>query len=93
MRTVKVTRNYTAYIDGIVPLLTGSAMEKIITEQANIITERARSLAPVKSGAYWDSIRVVIDHHPSRVTAHVGAHVDYGNVVESRSHVLRRALG
>lgn len=75
------------------PILRSDRMAEVVDAAAEVIAARARSLAPVATGGYQQSIQVVSDVHPTRVAAHVGAHVDYALVVESRSAVLRRSLG
>lgn len=57
------------------------------------VADRARQIAPVDTGAYRDGITVVVDRHRTRVVAHVGSTAAHALVVESRQHVMRRALG
>lgn len=85
--------NYRANHAGVRELLRSQPIAEIVEAAAEKIADRARTLAPVRSGDYRDSIRVVSDVHASRVASHVGPHVSYGLVVEARSHVMRRSLG
>lgn len=85
--------NYRPNHTGLREVLRSDRMSEVITDAGEMIASRARANAPVLSGALRDSIRVAVDQHPTRVVAHVGVHVNYGLVIESRTHFLRRALG
>ena len=78
---------------GVREILRSEKVAAVVKDAADVIADRARGLAPVQSGAYRDSITVTEATHPTRVVAHVGPLVDYGLVVETRQHVLRRSLG
>jgi len=93
MRTQRINKTYTANLDQVTDLLKGPKARKVITNAGELIAARARTMAPVQTGAYRASIRVVIDEHPSRIAAHIGPHIWYGNIVEAHAHVMRRALG
>jgi hypothetical protein len=78
---------------GVAELLRSDKMAAVITDAADVIADRARSIAPVRTGRYRESIQVVSDLHPTRAAAHVGPHIGYGLLVELKTHVMRRALG
>ena len=56
------------------------------------VLAQAVATAPVDSGNYRASLRMVSEDHPSRAAVHVGASVDYAWVVEADHGTLARAL-
>lgn len=84
---------YVPNVGSLDPILVSEAMREAVVEFATVIQTRAKGLAPVASGAYRESITVEADRHPTRWVAHVGPDVEYGAVVESRAHTMRRSLG
>ena len=85
--------NYKPNPAGVREILRSEAMGKVVEDAADIIAERARSIAPVRTGDYRESITVSSDVHESRVASHVGPHVAYGLIIETKTHVMRRSLG
>lgn len=77
---------------GMDDLLHSSPIERHLLERAERVADRAKSLAPTKTGAYRNSIRASSEDHPSRVAAHVSSNVDYAAVVEARHRVLGRSI-
>lgn len=77
---------------GMAALLHSPGVRADLSARAERVAEAARSAAPVDTGAYKASIRVLIEDHPTRVAAHVSAGVRYAHLVESRLGVLARAL-
>jgi hypothetical protein len=88
-----VTLTYRPNHAGTRDILRSPEMGRIVADAAEVISERAKSIAPVRSGAYRESIKVVSDVHASRVASHIGPHVPYGLIVELHDHTMRRALG
>lgn len=84
---------YRPNIGSLDSILKSDAVADVVRDVAEKIAERARAAAPVDSGSYRDSIRVVMDQHPTRVVAHVAATVPYAARLEARSAPLRRSLG
>lgn len=93
MKRVRITRNYTANVDALAPILSGGAMESVVEAAGDRVAARAREIAPVVTGAYRDAIASTIDHHPGRVVAHVGSRTTHAILVELRTSTMRRALG
>jgi len=60
--------------------------------EAEKVAAIARSNAPRDTGAYADSIHVVIEDHPTRVTAQVVASDPKSLIIESFSGNLARAV-
>ena len=60
--------------------------------EAEKVAAAARASAPRDTGAYADSIHVVIEDHPSRVTAQVVASDPKSLIIESFSGNLARAV-
>lgn len=57
-------------------------MEKAMLETAEPIAEKARSIAPVDTGAYQASIRAVSGEEDGKVQARVISDVDYAAFLE-----------
>jgi hypothetical protein len=77
---------------GIGDLLHSAPVEKHLLDRAERVATRAKSLAPIDTGAYRDSIRASSEDHPERVVAHVSASVPYAFVIEAKLRVLGRAI-
>lgn len=60
--------------------------------EAEKVAAAARSSAPRDMGDYANSIHVVIEDHPTRVTAQVVASDKKSLIIESRTGNLARAL-
>lgn len=60
--------------------------------RAEAVAASAQAAAPKESGAYANSITVVVEQHPSRVVAHVQSDVPYAATIEARTGNLARAL-
>jgi hypothetical protein len=75
------------------PILKGDQMREALVAAAQPILDRAKSGAPVDTGALRESMKAVPDLHDTRWAVHVGTHVPYGGILEARRHMLRRALG
>lgn len=60
--------------------------------EAEKVASAARASAPVDTGAYASSIHVVIEDHPTRVTAQVVASDPKALIIESMTGNLGRAL-
>ena len=73
-------------------LLSSPSVAAACREEAEAVAARARSSAPVRTGAYRDSISVV-DDTTDRAVARVIATAPHALLVESRTGNLRRALG
>lgn len=80
---------------GVAALLSESGVQELLTAQAERVAAVARSTAPVKTGAYRDSIHVESGPSPidGRARAIVTADVTYADAVEARTGNLARALG
>lgn len=78
---------------GLRSILRSDRMREVLVPIAERIAGRARDVAPVVSGRYVGSIRVVPDLHKTRWVVHVGAHVPYALDVEARHATLRKSLG
>lgn len=64
-----------------------------VAERAARVLAAAKASAPVESGAYRDSLHVVMDVHPvSGAVAHIGSDLDYAAGVEAGTGNLSRAL-
>ncbi len=74
-----------SYLDG------GHGVEAMLEAEAETAASRARSSAPVASGAYRDSIRVETAH-TDRMVKRVVADVPYAMVVEANTGNLARSL-
>lgn len=61
-------------------------------KRAERIAAKQRADAPVRSGAYRDSVRVIREQHPTRPAFHIGPTVDYGMVVEAERGVVARSI-
>ena len=77
---------------GMRALLNGRDVRGAVRREAEQVAQRARSIAPVESGDYRDSIRVV-DDTTDRAVARVVASDWKANVIEARDRTLGRALG
>jgi uncharacterized protein YcbX len=93
VKRVRIGQNYVANVEALIPFLRGDRMAKVVETAGEAIAERARQIAPVDTGAYRDGITVVVDRHPTRVAAHVGSTDRKSILVETKAHVMRRALG
>lgn len=78
---------------GVHKILTSQRLSDVVEAAAEVIGDRAKSIAPVQTGAYRDSISVTPKMLRNRVAAHVGPHVDYAAAIEHGAHVMRRSLG
>lgn len=65
----------------------------IVTNIANQVESVAKANAPVDTGAYRDSIHVVVKRRGKRTVAAVVASSSHSMLVESRTGNLARALG
>lgn len=74
-----------AYLDG------GEGVEALLEEEAQQVADRAISGAPVKSGAYQNSIHVETVQ-TDRMVKRVVADVPYAMVVEANTGNMARAL-
>lgn len=77
---------------GMADLLHDPGVTAELVRRAERVAAQARSVAPVVSGAYRDSIRVETVEHQSRVVARVVADVPYAMVVESSTGTLAKSL-
>ena len=77
---------------GVLDMLKDDGIREALQKPAEAVLQRAQSGAPVKSGAYRDSLSLE-DDTTDRAVVRVGAHVPYGMTVEARTGVLARALG
>ena len=73
-------------------LLKSDQVRPPLQEIAERVASRARSSAPVATGAYRDSIDVESDT-TDRAVERVVAHAPHAMAVESRTGNLKRALG
>lgn len=74
-----------SYLDG------DHGVEAMLEAEAEERADRARSNAPVDSGAYRDSIHVETDH-TDRMVKRVVADVPYAMVVEANTGTMARSL-
>ena len=77
---------------GVEELLKGSFADSICRPEAEQILARARSTAPVKSGAYRDGLHIVEETHKTRKAFHVLSSVDYAAAVEADTGNLARSI-
>lgn len=90
----RVGKRYVANIGSLEPFLKDNwKTTDLVTNAAEQVAERAKSLAPVETGEYRDSITVEVDEHETRTVAHVGATVPYSGSVEAAHGTMRKALG
>lgn len=68
-----------------------SGVENLVMSAAERVADKARSTAPVDTGAYKNSIKVE-KKHQDRVVALVTAEDDNALIIESRFGTLARAL-
>lgn len=66
-------------------------VKSAVTVAAERIAHTARGTAPVLTGEYRNSIKVVTPPRQSRFVAHVRADASHALVVEAQSQVLQRA--
>lgn len=74
-----------SYLDG------GHGVDSLVRSRAEEVASRAKSSAPVDSGAYRDSIHLE-EGHTDRLVVRVVADVDYAMVVEANTGNLARSL-
>lgn len=74
-----------SYLDG------DHGVDALLDREAEAAASRARSSAPVASGAYRDSIHVETDH-TDRMVKRVVSDVPYAMVVEAQTGNMTRAL-
>lgn len=60
--------------------------------KAEKVLAQAQATAPVKTGTYKRSLKIVVEHHAHRDTYSVLADVPYATYVESRHGTLARAM-
>lgn len=77
---------------GMHDLLHDKGVERDLRRRAERVAARARSTAPVLTGAYRDSITVETSSPHDRVVARVIAKDEKSHVIESRTGNLSRAL-
>jgi hypothetical protein len=77
---------------GMARLLKSGEVERLLMRLAAKVETVAKAAAPVRTGAYRDSIHTEAVDHPTRKVARVAAGVDYGWVVEANTGNLARAL-
>ena len=77
---------------GVEDLLKGSVAEDACRPKAEAGAARARSTAPVRTGAYAGSIHVEEVMHPTRKVFRVVADVDYAIRVEADTGNLARSI-
>lgn len=93
MAGVRIRRRGVEFRIDISDVLKGGPVAGSVRGLAGEIAQRARASAPVDTGAYRDSIRVVDDPTGERARSRVVASVPYATLVESRTGNLRRAAG
>jgi hypothetical protein len=76
---------------GIRELLHSDGVRRMLRSRAERSAAAARASAPIKTGAYRDSIRV-LDATTDRAVARVAAEVPYAMVVEAKTGNLSRSL-
>lgn len=76
---------------GIGEILRGAETRAFLTDKAEAVLAAAKSIAPVESGAYRDSLTIVQDT-TDRAAVRVTSSLDYAMVVEARTGTLSRAL-
>ncbi|WP_315913810.1 HK97 gp10 family phage protein [Arthrobacter sp. lap29] len=74
-------------------ILNSAEVVNIVTGIANNVAGTSKATAPVDSGAYRDSIHVVVKRRGKRTVAAVVASSPHSMLVESRTGNLARALG
>lgn len=77
---------------GIRELLQSEGVAGYLRERAGAVASAARAGAPVKSGAYRDSIAVRVVPRKDRTVVQVEVTVPYGALIEARTGNLARAL-
>lgn len=77
---------------GMRDLLNDKGVERDLQRRAERVASRARSTAPVDTGAYRDSITVEVSRPHDRVVARVVAKDRKSHVIEARTGNLARAL-
>jgi len=77
--------------DGMAELLASDGVRKHLHDLGERVAERARSTAPVVTGAYRDGITVT-EGTTDRAVVRVGSTAPHASVVEARTGNLSRAL-
>ncbi len=77
---------------GMEALLKSDRVREVVRARAEDVLAAAKSSAPVESGGYRDSLRLV-DDETDRAVVRVTATVPYARKVEARYGVLSRAMG
>lgn len=86
-----MAKKYTPNSRALQKLLVSNAMYKALEPVAEAIADNARSIAPIDSGQYRDSITT--EHAlTDRAVIRVVADVDYGLAIEARDGTLGIAL-
>lgn len=89
MASVRVVLN----LAGIRELKRSPGVTSLIESKGRAVLEAARAGAPVVSGEYQQSLKLVMDTHPiSGSVAHVITTSDHGFIVEANTGNLSRAL-
>lgn len=78
--------------NGLADILLGDKMGNEMLRRAENVADRAKSLAPVETGAYRNSLRATRAKHPTRQVAHALSDVDYALDVEAAHRVLGHAI-
>jgi hypothetical protein len=72
-------------------LLNSDVARAALQGPAQTVLAHAKATAPVDSGAYRDSLRIVEDH-TDRIVLRVGSSLDYANVIQANTGHLARSI-
>ena len=78
---------------GIIAMMKEGWVASNMEERAERVAAAARESAPVATGEYRQSIKVVVEEHPERAAAHVTSDAPHAMLVEANTGNLLRALG
>lgn len=77
---------------GLRSLLSHPGVVADLQRRGEAVAARARSTAPVQTGAYRDGITVWVEEHPSRTVVKIGSSAPHAAVVEADAGSLSAAL-
>lgn len=77
---------------GYAELLTADLADRACRPRAERVLAAAQSTAPVATGEYRSSLKIVADLHPSRRALHITSDAPHAMAVEAKTGNLARAL-
>jgi hypothetical protein len=77
---------------GVQDIMRSEGIGDDLRERADRVVAQARTLAPIDTGAYRNSIKPFVEMHPTRQVAHILSGIFYADIVEAKHRVLGRAI-